>query len=97
MAPKHIKGSCEIYKAVAADAAACGMTPKQFAERFIEEALRELRKLNWISRRAARQRSLPAARVRSGGVSGPTIFTLFVPPQAVNSWHVPRDGLLHSL
>lgn len=40
MAPKHIKGSCEIYKAVAADAAACGMTPKQFAERFIEEALR---------------------------------------------------------
>jgi hypothetical protein len=59
MAPKHIKGSREIYKAVAADAAACGMTPKQFAERFVEEALRELRKLNWISRRAARQRSLP--------------------------------------
>jgi len=54
MAPKHIKGSREIYKAVAADAAACGMTPKQFAERFIEQALRELRKLSWISRRAAR-------------------------------------------
>jgi hypothetical protein len=59
MAPEHIKGSREIYKAVAVDAAACGMTPKQFAERFIKEALRELRKLNWISRRAARQRSLP--------------------------------------
>jgi hypothetical protein len=37
------------------------MTPKQFAERFVEEALRELRKLNWISRRAARQRRLSSA------------------------------------
>ncbi|MEA2539554.1 MAG: hypothetical protein QOH35_920, partial [Acidobacteriaceae bacterium] len=50
--PKRIERSREIYKAVAADAAACGMTPKQFAERFIEQALRELRKLSWISRRA---------------------------------------------
>jgi hypothetical protein len=63
MAPKHIKGSQEIYKAVAADAAACGMTPKQFAERFIEEALRELRKLNWISRRAAKVAEPPQARL----------------------------------
>jgi hypothetical protein len=30
------------------------MTPKQFAERFMEQAVRELRKLSWISRRAAR-------------------------------------------
>jgi hypothetical protein len=52
--PKRIERSREIYKAIAADAAACGMTPKQFAERFIEQALRELRKLSWISRRAAR-------------------------------------------
>ena len=37
-----------INKAVAADAAACGMTPKQFAERFMEQAVRELRKLSWI-------------------------------------------------
>jgi hypothetical protein len=33
--PKRIERSREIYKAVAADAAACGMTPKQYAERFI--------------------------------------------------------------
>ena len=51
--PKRIERSSEIYKAVATDAAACGMTPKQFAECFIEQALRELRKLSWISRRAA--------------------------------------------
>jgi len=47
--PKPIQRSSEIYEAIAAGAAACGMTPKQFAERFIEQALRELRKLNWIS------------------------------------------------
>jgi hypothetical protein len=29
-----------IYKAIAADAAACGMTPKQFAERFMDQAIR---------------------------------------------------------
>jgi hypothetical protein len=38
--------SREIYKAIAADAAACGVTPKQFAERFMEQAIRELRKLS---------------------------------------------------
>jgi hypothetical protein len=43
--PKRIEGSREIYKAIAADAAACGMTPKQFAERFMDQAIRELRKL----------------------------------------------------
>ena len=48
--PKRIEGSREIYKAIAADAAACGMTPKQFAERFMEQAVLELRKLSWISR-----------------------------------------------
>ena len=57
--PKRIERSREIYKAVAADAAACCMTPKQFAERFIEQALRELGKLSWISRRAASWRNLP--------------------------------------
>src|SRR6266404_6259417 len=31
--PKRIERSREIYKAIAADAAACGMTPKQFAGR----------------------------------------------------------------
>jgi hypothetical protein len=34
---KRIERSREIYEAIAADAAACGMTPKQFAERFIEQ------------------------------------------------------------
>jgi hypothetical protein len=43
--PKRIERSREIYKAIAADAAACGMTPKQFAERFMDQAIRELRKL----------------------------------------------------
>jgi hypothetical protein len=52
--PEHIERSREIYKAIAADAAACGLTPKQFADRFMEQGVRELRKLNWISRRAAR-------------------------------------------
>ena len=52
--PKRIERSREIYKAIAADAAACGMTPKQFAELFMEQGVRELRKLSWISRRAAR-------------------------------------------
>src|SRR5467141_1779910 len=42
---KRIERSREIYKAITADAAACGMTPKQFAKCFIEQALRELRKL----------------------------------------------------
>jgi hypothetical protein len=42
--PKRIERSREIYKAIAADAAACGMTPKQFAERFMEQGVRELRK-----------------------------------------------------
>jgi hypothetical protein len=41
--PKRIERSHEIYKAVAADAAACGMTPKQFAEHFMEQGVRELR------------------------------------------------------
>jgi hypothetical protein len=45
--PKHIERSREIYKAIAADAAACGLTPKQFADRFMEQGVRELRKLNW--------------------------------------------------
>jgi hypothetical protein len=36
------------------------MTPKQFADRFMEQALRELRKLSWISRRE--QRGSGAAR-----------------------------------
>jgi hypothetical protein len=35
--PKRIERSREIYKAIAADAAACGMTPKQFAELFMEQ------------------------------------------------------------
>src|SRR5260370_34411398 len=52
--PKRIERSREIYKDIAANAAACGMTPKQFAERFMEQALRELRKLSWISRRELR-------------------------------------------
>jgi hypothetical protein len=38
--PKRIERSREIYKAIAADAAACGMTPKQFAERFMDQAIR---------------------------------------------------------
>jgi hypothetical protein len=37
--PKPIQRSPEIYKAIAADAAARGMTPKQFAERFMEEGV----------------------------------------------------------
>jgi hypothetical protein len=37
--PKRIERSREIYKAVAADAAACGMTPKQFAEHFMEQGV----------------------------------------------------------
>jgi hypothetical protein len=41
--PKSIERSREIYKAIAADAA-CGMTPKQFAERFVEQAVREFAK-----------------------------------------------------
>jgi hypothetical protein len=40
--PKRIERSREIYKAIAADAAACGMTPKQFAELFMEQAILEL-------------------------------------------------------
>jgi hypothetical protein len=33
---KRIERLREIYEAIAADAAACGLTPKQFAERFME-------------------------------------------------------------
>ena len=38
--PKRIERSRQIYKAIAADAAACGMTPKQFADRFMDQAIR---------------------------------------------------------
>jgi hypothetical protein len=47
--PKRIERSSEIYKAIAADAAACGMTPKQFAELFMEQVILELRKFSWTS------------------------------------------------
>jgi len=82
--PKRIERSREIYKAIAADAAACGMTPKQFAELFMEQAILELRKFSWISyaysvvsakaHRCARERTSPEPcrykQRRRGGWSG---------------------------
>src|SRR5260370_41076749 len=66
--PKRIERSREIYKAIAAGR--CGLPPKQFAERFMEQGVRELRKLSWISRRAARYCKSVKTRSRSARKCG---------------------------